>query len=691
MIEENILTKDQISLDFEMDIHKELGCVVFDEVHYINDHDRGKVWEETILLIPQHTILVMLSATIDKAEKFAEWIEKKKERDVWLASTEERVVPLTHYTYLTLPKSQINLHSKNISITTTPLVLRKHHEPWQSATFKKIETLSKYFYQNRIYVKRPFVLNEIVKYLHTHNLLPAICFVFSRKKVEEYAQYISLYLNSKFQKQRVDERCKQILMNKLSNYKEYLNLPEFVSILKILQKGIGIHHAGILPVFKEMIEILFGEGYIKLLFATETFAVGINMPTKTVIFTSLQKFDGNKFRYLLPHEYTQMAGRAGRRGIDKKGLVIHLNNLFDLPSQHEYEKILCGKPQQLESKFQINCNLILRLLSIQEQNFSAFINNSMLHDSLIKEEQQMNSLIQNIKEKLEKKRNLLQYCQTPIPILKQYQTLHERLKLSSKKTTKKILKNMKLIESEHKHLKKEINQIIHINNIEIELENAQDNLSSIKEYINRTVNLIIEILEYYKFVERDKDVLKLTETGEIAANIQEIHCLVFAELLYNQEFNHFTPQELVCILSCFANISIPREERMPNIISKKIPNAVKSMITKIQQKYNEFQEIEIQYYLNSGQNYELQFELCDIIYDWCNAENIDDCKYIFQQLENKNIFLGEFIKAILKINNIANELEKICSIQSNLELLKTIKNIPSLTLKSIATNQSLYL
>ena len=115
------------------------------------------------------------------------------------------------------------------------------------------------------------------------------------------------------------------------------------------------------------------------------------------------------------------------------------------------------------------------------------------------------------------------------------------------------------------------------------------------------------------------------------------------------------------------------------------------MITKIQQKYNEFQEIEIQYYLNSGQNYELQFELCDIIYDWCNAENIDDCKYIFQQLENKNIFLGEFIKAILKINNIANELEKICSIQSNLELLKTIKNIPSLTLKSIATNQSLYL
>ena len=107
MIEEKQLSKDQLSLYFEMDLENELGCVIFDEVHYINDRDRGKVWEETIMMLPQTTLMVMLSATIDRAEKFAKWVEEKKEREVWLASTNERVVPLSHYGFYTMPKSKI--------------------------------------------------------------------------------------------------------------------------------------------------------------------------------------------------------------------------------------------------------------------------------------------------------------------------------------------------------------------------------------------------------------------------------------------------------------------------------------------------------------------------------------------------------------------------------------------------------
>ena len=101
------------------------------------------------------------------------------------------------------------------------------------------------------------------------------------------------------------------MISKLDNWKEYTELKEFTEIVRLLEKGIAVHHSGVTPVFREMIELLYGEGYIKLLIATETFAVGINMPTRSVIFTSLQKFDGNKFRYLMPHEYSQMAGRAG--------------------------------------------------------------------------------------------------------------------------------------------------------------------------------------------------------------------------------------------------------------------------------------------------------------------------------------------------------------------------------------------
>ena len=116
-----------------------------------------------------------------------------------------------------------------------------------------------------------------------------------------------------------------------------------------------------MPILREIVELLFEKNYIKLLFATETFAVGINMPTKTVIFTSLYKFDGNSQRELYSHEYIQMAGRAGRRGIDKIGHVIHCNNLFKL-EMNNYKNLLCGNAKLLTSQFKISFNLILKII-----------------------------------------------------------------------------------------------------------------------------------------------------------------------------------------------------------------------------------------------------------------------------------------------------------------------------------------
>ena len=166
-----------------------------------------------------------------------------------------------------------------------------------------------------------------------------------------------------------------------------MNLPEYKNIIKLLQKGIAIHHAGIMPVFREMIEMLFEKRFIKLLFATETFAVGINMPTKTVIFTSFSKFNGNKMRHLLSHEYSQMAGRAGRRGIDTKGDIIICPNLFDLPELKDMKTITSGEPKKLLSKFKISYHLIIHiLLSTKKDNFidivTEFSSNSMVHNDI---------------------------------------------------------------------------------------------------------------------------------------------------------------------------------------------------------------------------------------------------------------------------------------------------------------------
>ena len=362
MIEENVISKEQISLHFEMDIQTELGCVVFDEIHYINDPDRGRIWEETIMMLPKHVQMIGLSATIDKPEKFCNWVETVSCRETWLCPHSKRVVPLTHYSFLSYPDSyykKFPLEIKHLiddnNFHNKPIVLKQQSKPFNDVMYNKILKLQKYFDKENVRINQFFVINKVVEYLNQNNMLPALCFIFSRKQTKIFAEKITvpLFPEDSTIPSTIKKECKQILM-RLPNYREYICLPEYDWITKLLQKGIAVHHSGITPVFREMVEILFGKGYIKLLFATETFAVGINMPTKTVLFSSLTKFDGRGFRNVRSHEYTQMAGRAGRRGKDTKGYVIHINNLFrenQRPTVSELDKILSGKPDLLTSKF----------------------------------------------------------------------------------------------------------------------------------------------------------------------------------------------------------------------------------------------------------------------------------------------------------------------------------------------------
>jgi superfamily II RNA helicase len=166
-------------------------------------------------------------------------------------------------------------------------------------------------------------MNELILTLESKELLPALFFVLSRKDCEKYAQKVESTLITSSEKSDVNH----IWNFHLRNHKESLEkLPQYHSLRALLDKGIAYHHSGLVPMLKEIIEILFSKGFIKVLFATETFAVGINMPTKTVIFTGLSKFDDSTggMRLLRTDEYTQMAGRAGRRGKDPLGTVIYL-------------------------------------------------------------------------------------------------------------------------------------------------------------------------------------------------------------------------------------------------------------------------------------------------------------------------------------------------------------------------------
>ena len=214
-----------------------------------------------------------------------------------------------------------------------------------------------------IYMKKSNVLNSLCSYLKRNEMLPGIVFIFSRKLVERTAEEVTVNLLEDDSKipYIVKKECDTII-RKLPNYEEYLNLEEYKRLVKLLEKGVGIHHSGMIPVLREIVEMMISKKYIKLLFATESFAIGLDCPIKTAIFPSLKKFDGNGIRELYAHEYTQMAGRAGRRGIDTVGYVVHCNNLFDMPFITNYKKILSGVPQTLVSKYTISFSIILNLI-----------------------------------------------------------------------------------------------------------------------------------------------------------------------------------------------------------------------------------------------------------------------------------------------------------------------------------------
>jgi antiviral helicase SKI2 len=205
------------------------------------------------------------------------------------------------------------------------LPIRSADGVFNESTYKEAKTILDSLSANDIHMKRKNVLNNLFAHLRDNEMLPAICFVFSRKAVEQCAEEITVPLLEDDSKVSYTVRyeCESII-KRLPNWREYQSLPEYHQLVALLEKGIGIHHSGMIPVLREIVEFMISKKYIKVLFATESFAIGLDCPIKTAVFINLKKYDGgDQPRYLLPHEYTQMAGRAGRRGIDTVGHVVH--------------------------------------------------------------------------------------------------------------------------------------------------------------------------------------------------------------------------------------------------------------------------------------------------------------------------------------------------------------------------------
>ncbi|KNC23786.1 hypothetical protein FF38_01301 [Lucilia cuprina] len=348
------------------DITRDLEYVIFDEVHYINDPDRGHVWEEVIILLPDHVNIIMLSATVPNTMELADWVGSTKKRKVYVISTLKRPVPLMHYLYTgSGGKSKddifllVDEHGRFLQDGYDKAVERR--EAMQSKT-KRMGGGTGAKNQSTTPKQDQNTWIGLIDFLKRNDKMPVVAFTLSRNRCDRNALALqSIDLNTARERGSVEMFFQQCL-SKLKPPDRVL--PQVLTMKDSLGRGIGVHHSGILPILKEIVEMLFQSGLVKLLFATETFAMGVNMPARTVIFDSHRKFDGLEVRNLKPGEYIQMAGRAGRRGHDKNGCVILLCKT-NVPPVQDLRSMILGKPEKLESQFILRYAVILTCLRIE--------------------------------------------------------------------------------------------------------------------------------------------------------------------------------------------------------------------------------------------------------------------------------------------------------------------------------------
>ena len=321
-----------------------LESVILDECHYMNDPQRGTVWEETIIHCPSRAQIIALSATISNADQLQNWIEKVHGPTV-LVNSNKRPVPLD-FIFCSAKGLHPLLNNKGNGIHPNCKI-------WRAPKGQK-----KKGKVGRIMQPKAPPIAFVISKLAERNMLPAIYFIFSRRGCDKAVEYIKdLSLVSYSEANLISQRLDVYLKNNEEGVKDKFHC-------EALKRGIASHHAGLLPAWKELVEELFQQGLIKVVFATETLAAGINMPARTTVISTLSKRTDEGHRLLFNSEFLQMSGRAGRRGKDLQGYVVTLQTRFE--GAKEASTLAISEPNPLVSQFTPSYGMVLNLL----QNYS---------------------------------------------------------------------------------------------------------------------------------------------------------------------------------------------------------------------------------------------------------------------------------------------------------------------------------
>jgi superfamily II RNA helicase len=430
----------------------------------------------------------------------------------------------------------------------------------------------------------------------------------------------------------------------------------------------------------------------------------LDCPIKTAVFVNLKKFDsscsGNADRYLMAHEYTQMAGRAGRRGIDTVGNVVHCVNMFpasSFPIQSTYKEILSGIPQRLISKFKIDYKMVLNILALQMHNpsdnpsdnceskqFCDFIKGSMMSMELDKMESGILTEIADLETKI----SLFEF-KFSIEDVKEYWKLQKLREMASNKKLKEIERDSKKMVDKYPGIVADYVAFCKLKDLESSLSDKHNSIESLSSFIENSIGQIMGVLLKKGIVEIAES-MQLTKKGEICTSIAEVNPILMCELL--EHFNDFEgvdPPTLAAFLSVFADVRCRNADSYVEPENEIIGNIFKQFMF-VCDSIVECEDANcIRETLNTN---DFSFAIADEVFEWCQCADENDCHVVLQGLrDEKGVSIGDFTKAMLKISTVVRELISVCEKTGKVELMSRLSQIDPLILKHVTTNQSLYL
>ena len=665
------------------DLDKKISCVIFDEIHYMNDKERGKTWVKLLNILNPTIQLVMLSATISNPEEFADWIGTIKEKKTIIVSTEKRIIPLRHSVLI-----DGYLNDEDIGPPVKEYLIQDENDNYfaegYDCALKHFNIVQKKFFKdhkgNNRYINI-HQLNKSIDYIRKKNLLNAIYFCFSIKNCMKFADVIQHSLLEDKESALALKTFDELLLP----YKDKLETrPQYYHLRKLITKGIAYHHSGLIEVLKNAVEYLFDNSLIKVLFATETFAAGVDMPTRTVVFCGLVKPTNSGHRVLTTAEYRQMAGRAGRRGKDNKGTVF-IVPVYEFIQKIEMKEMMTQRVPNLTSQLKFDYQFILSMTLNDTIDITNFIKRSLFYQQNKKyRDQEKKILEEKLKELKDPNINITE-IKDFIPIyFKEKQMTQLGFSTDTKKGSlytllKKKSKDDPIIKFKlYQHvgyLEKQEDYIKKIKELDSDAHLFQGNLLQFQ------INILVENEFLNKQIEfKDLKSSHLTPKGLIAAQIRDCNPIILTEMLFNGIFDNLTTAEIIGLMAIFIN-----EIRVHNKITKYTRENqlhasinIHNSLSVIEEIIEFYQETEKENNIHRDNYWNIEYDAINVAFDWACGKQMNEIDYI-------ELHDGTFIRAMIRLNNMIGGLKKIAEIKGDFKLAKKLETADDLILKNGST------